>query len=1212
MAEPPHGYLPGPYYFHPTTTYPSSSGPRNNTSSYYPAPMAAIPPANYTAAQTAYDYNSNRIPGLGLGGAPTAMPASAPPVRHNPAHTPVVNNQPLTKSQAPNLPPKPPSAPHRSSGLEEGELSEGEFEDLYEPRHSTNVTQAGPPGLTHKADSRAGSAGDADGSSIYDPHDSQASKDDHLSGASNKTQRPVNKSPRDDEWEPPYSDRERSGSYSPYLSPREVHRRMSVAKSAARNEKPNNRADASRPLHQLGSATASAPSTTALRVNGTRASSQADNNKMASPSRSQDEPKSNGNIPFRSAQEAKKKAQEAILGLWPLKVRYQDYIEEGFHESIVQALFKELGLDIPVAKTAQPPAVTTNAETSKTAQPTKTPTGPASQLHDKARPTPSTSGQGDEKDTNKEGGTSAPGVKSAAEERKDKIARKLAAMAQKTTVAPSTGSGAPVPKPTPAPAQAPAPASKSKTDAASDKLSTPALAPAPTQTNVPGSTKPNAAPTPQAVNKTKAENTAILQQKLAMLKKQQAQLAAEKAKAATNSSDARAAPSSPAPAELKSHGIDRRTELAFRPTSTGPTGPPSSQSRASAEPRVNPGDPAVSTILQAKPLSEAAQGSIRSLKRPVASDFDNYTPPAPALKRSRTEERLVIDVTDDEDVEMDIGSPTEEAGPQGDGSTAVRSSLGPFPPVSDGLPRRPQSTPGSNSPATPPVKGARIDILHQRIEETKRLIAEAEAKKAARKGTPQQSPAPSLPAVPQPPSLPKLSKSAVEVKKNVLSRRARIASFELPRVNATRKEKQDKLKQIVAEAARLELEVQASIEEEKRLIAEMEQLEAPIEDSPSAEGLSPQASEVATRSPVLGGHIASDTKHSLPQESSSIQKSLQASDSSSADTDEEMDVDSNDDEALQNQILNDTANARGSHDEMSATTTPVEATGTSALSISDIPVEIDDHSRDKVDNSTEQVPGGASTDIFVESSQPGVISSAVTESAVASEPDVESSDSDVSMQQSGPESSESDDGSYEPTPVEISDPLDSGKNTLESAEAVDDIPEEPSPIHAIPEQSQVLEPGEANNEHDQETAPPMEDLLSYKSPLSYFNAYKFHPNYFATVSGGLKSMTYNARIDPMRAVCPVVLAGDACPKGSACEYQHFDSMVLSEAEIITQLGSSEMYKGETKTKFIEGLKRVLSDLRANRIKDFDRITKAIVKYRQEFLGDKSKVLPLDW
>lgn len=54
-----------------------------------------------------------------------------------------------------------------------------------------------------------------------------------------------------------------------------------------------------------------------------------------------------------------------------------------------------------------------------------------------------------------------------------------------------------------------------------------------------------------------------------------------------------------------------------------------------------------------------------------------------------------------------------------------------------------------------------------------------------------------------------------------------------------------------------------------------------------------------------------------------------------------------------------------------------------------------------------------------------------------------------------------------------------------------------------------------------------------------------------------------------------------------------------------------MFVGETRVKFIEGLKKVLNELKANKVKDFDRITQAIVKHRQDFLGDKSKVLALD-
>lgn len=54
-----------------------------------------------------------------------------------------------------------------------------------------------------------------------------------------------------------------------------------------------------------------------------------------------------------------------------------------------------------------------------------------------------------------------------------------------------------------------------------------------------------------------------------------------------------------------------------------------------------------------------------------------------------------------------------------------------------------------------------------------------------------------------------------------------------------------------------------------------------------------------------------------------------------------------------------------------------------------------------------------------------------------------------------------------------------------------------------------------------------------------------------------------------------------------------------------------MYTGEQKDRFIDGLKKVLQDLKTNKLKDFDSITKALVQYRNNFLGDKSKILPLN-
>jgi hypothetical protein len=135
--------------------------------------------------------------------------------------------------------------------------------------------------------------------------------------------------------------------------------------------------------------------------------------------------------------------------------------------------------------------------------------------------------------------------------------------------------------------------------------------------------------------------------------------------------------------------------------------------------------------------------------------------------------------------------------------------------------------------------------------------------------------------------------------------------------------------------------------------------------------------------------------------------------------------------------------------------------------------------------------------------------------------------------------------------------------------------------------------------------------MHYRSPFEYFRAYRFHPKYFNAVPGGLKSLTYSSKIDPDKFVCPHALADEQCPDGNACQYQHFENMLLSDGEIITQLGSSDMFTGETKLRFIEGLKNVLTELKANKVRDFDRIARAIVHYRAEFLEDKSRVLPLD-
>ena len=78
------------------------------------------------------------------------------------------------------------------------------------------------------------------------------------------------------------------------------------------------------------------------------------------------------------------------------------------------------------------------------------------------------------------------------------------------------------------------------------------------------------------------------------------------------------------------------------------------------------------------------------------------------------------------------------------------------------------------------------------------------------------------------------------------------------------------------------------------------------------------------------------------------------------------------------------------------------------------------------------------------------------------------------------------------------------------------------------------------------------------------------------------------------------------------------SLLVSQANIctaddviLTALGSPEEFNGERRDQFCDGLKEVLMGLRVRKIRDFDTIAAEILAYRANFLGDNSKVLPLE-
>lgn len=159
--------------------------------------------------------------------------------------------------------------------------------------------------------------------------------------------------------------------------------------------------------------------------------------------------------------------------------------------------------------------------------------------------------------------------------------------------------------------------------------------------------------------------------------------------------------------------------------------------------------PAIATsAMNAMPASDSLQNSspaaspaptAASRKRPVASDFDQdiYGETTPSVKRavfgqsrSNSEsERLVIEVSDGEDNDMDLDEIADSAMPQSPLQTNPLANMGPL----RDFPPRPTFSKQGSSPGTPPIStpGSAAEYAKKMadIEEIKRKIAEKEAAK---------------------------------------------------------------------------------------------------------------------------------------------------------------------------------------------------------------------------------------------------------------------------------------------------------------------------------------------------------------------------------------------------------------------------------------------------------------------------------------------------
>lgn len=234
-----------------------------------PPPQQQAPPATadyYTATQSAYDYNANNIPGLGTpltapqfpvpfggqwdqGGYGTSAPPAAYPAYNPSTSVPVPPAPPAQAISQARVPvqqesqSKPQYRPDSSrtqsktqpkeeqlreqarqplkdvDSQDEGEISDGEFDDLYEDVYDQPVVPPKTKAVSPVSSEDHAASSTDQAANFYDTEmDETSASNGHPEAAADKA--PDGEGPK--EQEPMRTERERSRSYSPYLSPREI------------------------------------------------------------------------------------------------------------------------------------------------------------------------------------------------------------------------------------------------------------------------------------------------------------------------------------------------------------------------------------------------------------------------------------------------------------------------------------------------------------------------------------------------------------------------------------------------------------------------------------------------------------------------------------------------------------------------------------------------------------------------------------------------------------------------------------------------------------------------------------------------------------------------------------------------------------------------------------------------------------------------------
>ena len=686
------------------------------------------------------------------------------------------------------------------------------------------------------------------------------------------------------------------------------------------------------------------------------------------------------------------------------------------------------------------------------------------------------------------------------EERKDRIARLLAARASKPGTAGTTAEPA---------------------EPAEVKNSHQPGPPASEPSNI--STSPKGQP--------KTEKALLLQQKLEALQKSR--------EVPTENSNAPTSP--PSPQVLGSDGLKTTasepvSEPALEPASEpasesaaqpleqdivqpsnlpemAPTADTQTSQEAAGSTNMIPGISLPSPKLAAKPMAR---------KRPVAADFVGESDsPDPLLAKRRFlprhgERPLIIDVSDDSDVEMDLASPGERpyllaGAPKRTASFRDHPPLAGFGPLS-----RQPSSPG-------PLK-SNIDLNNMtlQIEEMKRKIAEAESRKQT-KSTALSSPEPtsdsqSVAPVSTPPetvarvaaramssaaspvnaSMP--APLAADASSQTLPKpsvrqdsvfggrreRSRVASEALPTVEASLRIKMSKLEVLRSQVAKLQKEVEDDTIRKQQLDDDLE-----CSETESHAGPDDGTNGDAVNRPMEDA-VAADTSRDVPTSYDNETASARDGDESGSDEGEVMEG--------------------------------VEENGASHSASKSA-----DSTRSSPANVSEAPPQGPAPTPPAEEDGPDDIAAAV--GALMEEVQLEG------PEEAQPGSVISADPGSQPVDDTIMQETTSVSNNSDAQQTKE---------HAAREVQIYSEVRHSFcSDTRQVSGPTKTTFIPYDSPLRHFHAYRYHPDFKKTTQGGLRSMTYSNKIQANQALCMAELTEGQCTHRDSCGYQHFDSMGLA-------------------------------------------------------------------